>query len=161
MDNHVIGDLAILLGVEAERLTDAPHSVFHATPSVDQRFGAGAPFALTIFVRCVDLSAFCKCVCVCLRVNASVYVCRCVEDAENRFHVNVYPREATFVCGNRMKNTTRIRSIFFDSLILRGIGVTSRQTDCVFMEHRDARKRLDLIALRDAKILGCSKTFIL
>lgn len=70
------------------------------------------------------------CVCVCLRVNASIYVCRCVEDAENRFHVNVYPREATFVCRNRMKNTTRIRSIFFDLLILRGIGVTSRQTDC-------------------------------
>lgn len=48
----------------------------------------------------------CVCVCVCLRVNVSGYVCTCMEDAENRFHVNVYPREATFVCRNRTKNTT-------------------------------------------------------
>lgn len=61
------------------------------------------------------------CVCVCLRVNVAVYVCTCVEDVENRFHVNVYP----FVCRNRMKNPTTIRSIFFDLLILCGIDVTS------------------------------------
>lgn len=70
------------------------------------------------------------CVCVCLRVNVAVYVCTCVEDVENKFHVNVYPREAMFVCRNRMKNPTRIRSIFFDLLILCGIDVTSRWTDC-------------------------------
>lgn len=96
------------------------HSVFHTTLSVDERFGTGASFALMIFVQCVDLWAFCKCVCVCvcLRVNVAVYVCTCVEDVENKFHVNVYPREAMFVCRNRMKNPTRIRSIFFDLLIL-------------------------------------------
>lgn len=31
------------------------HSVFHATPSLDERFGIGAPFALIIFIQCVDL----------------------------------------------------------------------------------------------------------